>query len=325
MGGGPLISGDRFLVIGRAGMDLYPDPTGTKTEDAQRFVSALGGSSANIAAALTRLDAKAALVTCVSDDAVGRFARNALQNYGIDARYVRDVQGEYRNSLALAESRTDDFQSVIYRNLAADFQMSIEDVEAVDYGSFDALVTTGTVLAAEPSRGAAFRAFELARQHGLTLVFDIDYRPYSWTSAEEAAEIMSRSCSACDFIIGNDLEFDFVAGAKGAGLSKAKSLAKDDGKTVVYKRGEKGSLTLTADTEIDMGVFEVSPLKPVGAGDAFMGGFLASIAAGCDLAESVRRGSASAAIVVTRVGCAPAMPTAKELTDFLASNACTTD
>ena len=91
--------------------------------------------------------------------------------------------GEARNSLAVVETRVEDCQSVIYRNNAADFAMTAADVEAVDYAAFRRLITTGTVLAAEPSRSAAFRAFDLARAAGLPLIFDIDYRPYSWPSA----------------------------------------------------------------------------------------------------------------------------------------------
>jgi len=177
------LSGRNLLVIGRAGMDLYPDPPGTRTEDAARFVSHLGGSSANIAVALAKLGCRASLVTCVSDDAIGRFCLNELDRYGVDRRHIRSVGGEARNSLAVVETRVIDHQSVIYRNGAADFAMTVADVEALDYAAYSALITTGTVLAAEPSRSAAFRAFDLARAAGLPLIFDIDYRPYTWPSA----------------------------------------------------------------------------------------------------------------------------------------------
>ena len=69
----------------------------------------------------------------VSDDAVGRFCVNKLQHYGVDAPHVSRSGGEARNSLALYESRVDGHQSVIYRNGAADFEMTVADVEAVDY------------------------------------------------------------------------------------------------------------------------------------------------------------------------------------------------
>ena len=78
------------LVIGRAGMDLYADPPGTAIEEATRFTTALGGSSANIAVALTRAGGKAALLTCVSDDAVGRFCLAQLDHYGIDRASKND-------------------------------------------------------------------------------------------------------------------------------------------------------------------------------------------------------------------------------------------
>ena len=318
------LSRNAFVVIGRAGMDFYPDPPGTKSEEATRFVSHLGGSSANIAVAITKHDGQASLVTCVSDDAVGRFCINQLTRYGVDSTHVRAVAGEFRNSLAVSESRVEDHQTVIYRNGAADFQMNSQDVEAIDYSRFGALITTGTVLAAEPSRSAAFEAFERARDSGLVLIFDIDYRPYSWASAEEAQSVYSRAGELCDIIIGNDVEFGFMAGSYDKGLQKARELAHGSASIVVYKMGEKGAITITSDEEIHTGIYPVEALKPTGAGDSFLGGFVASLAANYGLKESVLRGSACASIVVSRVGCAPAMPTKTELADFLSTHSAPT-
>jgi 5-dehydro-2-deoxygluconokinase len=314
------IKGKRFLVIGRAGMDFYPDPPGTRTEEATQFVACLGGSSANIAVALVKHGAQAALVTRVSDDAIGRFATNQLTRYGVDHRHVTPVGGEARNSLAVVETRVEDHQSVIYRNGAADFAMTIDDVSAVDYESYDALITTGTVLAAKPSRSAAFHAFDLARAAGVPLIFDIDYRPYSWPSAEVAAEVYSRAAALCDVIIGNDVEFGFMAGAYDKGLEKARELARSSAQIVVYKMGEAGAITLTPTGEFRTGIYPVTALKPTGAGDSFMGGFIAALADGHTLHDAVLRGSACASIVVARVGCAPAMPGTAELDEFLAGH-----
>lgn len=312
------LRGQRFLIIGRAGMDFYADPPGTRLEEATRFTTALGGSSANIAAGLTRLGCKAALVTRVSDDAVGRFCLNQLDHYGIDRRFVRTVGGEARNSLAVVETRLENTQSVIYRNNAADFAMCAEDVEGIPYDEFSALVTTGTVLAAEPSRSATFDAFKRARDAGLPLIFDVDYRPYSWASAEEASEVYSRAAALCDVIIGNDVEFGFMAGQGKDGLAKARDLVREGAGIVVYKMGELGAITITKDSETRTGIFATEALKPTGAGDSFMAGFLAALAQDRPLAEAVTRGSAAAAMVVARVGCAPAMPTQVELDQFIA-------
>jgi len=72
--------------------------------------------------------------------------------------------------------------------------------------------------------------------------------------------------------------------------------------------------------EFSKGIFEVKPLKPTGAGDAFMGGLIGSLLNDYSIEESVEIGSAAAAIVVTKVGCAPAMPLQNEIEDFMKSN-----
>lgn len=310
------LAGNRFVIIGRAGMDFYPDPPGTKTEEATHFFACLGGSSANIGVAITKLGGSADLVTCVSDDAIGRFALNELDKYRVGRSHVRSVGGEARNSLAVVESRIEDHQSVIYRNGAADFQMTAADLEAVDYSQYDALITTGTVFAAEPSRSAAFRGFELAKAAGLPLIFDIDYRPYSWPSAQVAADVYSRAGEMCDMIVGNDVEFGFMAGDYDRGLDKARDLVAAGAKLAIYKMGEKGAIAITPDAEITTGIFPTRALKPTGAGDSFMGGLVSGLAAGLSVRDAVLQGAACAAIVVARVGCAPAMPTAQELADF---------
>lgn len=309
-----------FLVIGRVGMDLTPTPIDTRTEEAGQMMVAMGGSSANIAAGLSKLGCKAALLTCVSDDSVGRYCLNQLDHYGIDRRHVTSIAGESRTSLAVYETRTEDHQSVIYRNNAADFQMTTAEVEAVDYARFGALITTGTVFAAEPSRSAAFRALDLARAAGLTVIFDVDYRPYSWPSATVAQEVLSRAAEMSDIIIGNDEEFGFMAGDFARGLDKARSLAASGAEIVVYKLGPQGAVTFCQGAEIRTGIFPVTAVKPTGAGDSFLAGMMASLAEGRPLREAILRGSACASIVVAKAGCAPAMPFTPELEAFLATH-----
>ncbi|MBC6437699.1 MAG: 5-dehydro-2-deoxygluconokinase [Rhodobacteraceae bacterium] len=302
-------------------MDLYADPPGDRIENSTAFIAALGGSSANIAVGLRRQGVDTALVTCVSDDAVGRFCLGQLDAYGVDRCFVRTVGGAARNSLAVVETRGDDTQSVIYRNGAADLEMTEADVIPLPYSDFAALVTSGTVLASEPSRSACFRALECARCAGLPCIFDVDYRPYSWASAEETSDIYSRTAAMCDVIIGNDVEFGFMAGDYDQGLAKARSLVAKGARIVIYKMGEKGAVTITPAGETRTGIYLTGALKPTGAGDAFMAGLLAGLVAGLPLSDAVARGSATAAIVVSRAGCAQAMPTSDELLQFMASHA----
>jgi 5-dehydro-2-deoxygluconokinase len=323
---GKLMSSDRiqknnFLVLGRAGMDLYADPPGTETEHAARFTSALGGSSANTAAGITRLGGAASLVSAVSDDAIGRFTLNELKKYGIKSDDVAIVSGEARNSLALVETRSENCQSVIYRNGAADFQVTKEHVRGIDLAPFGALILTGTCLAMQPLRGASLALIQRAIEADLPVILDIDYRPYSWVSRTEAAAICNEAAQLSDIIVGNDEEFALLAGEAGDSLMKAAEYASRPDRIIVHKMGERGAVTFADGKSFETGIFKVAALKPTGAGDAFLASFCASLAEGRSVETSVCRGSAAAAIVVTKVGCAPAMPTLAELEDFMLNHA----
>ena len=140
------IKRNSYVVLGRVGMDLFAN-TGIAIEDATTFNADMGGSSANIAAGIVKLGGQASLVTRVSDDAVGRFCVGKLKHYGVGCEYVIPQGGEARNSLAVYETRVEGHQSVIYRNGAADFEMTVADVEAVDYSKFGALIAAGPVFA----------------------------------------------------------------------------------------------------------------------------------------------------------------------------------
>ncbi len=311
------IKANNFVVVGRVGMDLFTH-AGDGIEETTDLMVGMGGSSANIAAGIVKLGGSSALVTRVSDDAIGRYCVGQLKRYGVDDTHVTYIGDEYRTSLAMYESRVKDHQTVIYRNGAADFQMSKDDVVAVDYSKFGALITAGTVFASEPSRSATFHAFDLARSAGLPIIFDVDYRPYSWPSPQVAEDVLTRAAEASDMIVGNDEEFGFMAGGIEKGLAKAKELSETSSALVVYKMGHEGAITFAKGEEIRTGIYPVEALKPTGAGDSFMAGLVTSIADGHDLKTSILRGSACASVTVSRPGCAPAMADTATLTKFLA-------
>lgn len=208
---------NRFVALGRVGLDLYADPPGTKIEDTPRFTAAIGGSAGNIAVPLARQGARAALLTRVSDDAVGRYCVAELTRYGVDTEYVFAEGGGVRTSLAVTETRAVGCQALLYRNRAADFTLTKADVAAVYFAVSAGLVVTGTGLAAEPSRSAATHAMAQAKTAGAIVVLDLDYRAYSWTSAGEAASVCRAFAAQADVVIGNDEEFGLLAGGIAGG------------------------------------------------------------------------------------------------------------
>jgi 5-dehydro-2-deoxygluconokinase len=254
----------------------------------------------------------------VSDDAVGRYCLAELQRFGVDTTHVGAVGGQTRNSLAVTETVAQGCQVVLYRNGAADFALAAEDVAPVDFHSAAALIITGTALAAQPSRAATDAAIAAARQAGALVVLDVDYRAYSWASEAEAAEVCLAAARSSDIVIGNDDEFGLLAGGHAKGRALAERLARQGAVFIVYKRGADGATTFTPDFSFDSGIFPVTAQKPMGAGDGFMGGLMAGLAQGHPLEAAVKRGSATAAIIVAGIGCAPASPDTATLDQFLA-------
>lgn len=323
----------RFLSVGRAGLDLYPEPIGTKTKDATSFSADLGGSAGNIAVALAKLGKNASLVSVLSADPVGVFTKTRLEYYGVDTDYLRFADAEHerlaRNSLAVAETRPDDAEVVIYRNEAADLLLRTEDVVSLDYKGTAALIVTGTALSANPSRDAVFAAARQANADGCPVVFDVDYRRDAWQSTEDAARVARAFVTLCDIVIGNDDEFDVLAiDLDQDGMTYATDLAVDVS-LILYKQGIAGCQTIYLDKQIHekqsvtilkYGIFNVTIAKPFGAGDSFMGALLAALHSGRALDDAVVRAAAAAAIVVSRPGCASAMPDKGTIDSFMAQN-----
>lgn len=309
-----------IIIVGRAGLDLYPLPDGVKTAEATHFVSDMGGSAGNIAAALAQRGIQAGLMSCLSTDPAGDFVMAKLAALSIDARLVERSTGLARTSLALAESRTSDCEVVIYRNDAADLHLDAGQFSALLEHPHKALVITGTALSAGNSRRLLLEQAGQLAESGLPLILDIDYRITAWPDEIEAAEIYRKILPHLSLLVGNDEEFEVLANGTGLdGLSYARNLA-SDGLAILYKMGASGCRILAPQLDRAVGIYPVQPLKPFGAGDAFLGNFLAGVLEGQDVAEAVQTGAAAAAYVVTKRGCASAMPDTKTLHNFMDSH-----
>src|SRR5258707_13292989 len=187
-------------VLGRVGYDLYAVEPGRPLAEVEHFSRHLGGSSANIAVGLSRLGRRVAILSSVGDDGLPDYLISFLDKEGVDARRVTRVAG-YGTSLCLTEvSPPDRFPQVFYRYKPADSQVQVGEAELALVRSARMFVTNGTSLCASPSRESTTRALEAARAAGVRTVLDVDYRPSSWTSAEEAGTAARTEPSSGEFV-----------------------------------------------------------------------------------------------------------------------------
>src|ERR671933_476793 len=104
-----------IITMGRVSVDLYPEQIGVPLAEVKTFAKSLGGSATNVAVAAARLGHRSAVITKVGDDGFGPYVRAALEQFGVDARWV-GTDPDLRTPLAFCEIfPPDDFPLLFYR------------------------------------------------------------------------------------------------------------------------------------------------------------------------------------------------------------------
>jgi len=322
------------ICLGRLAVDLYAQQVGARLEDAATFAKYLGGSSANIAFGCARLGLQAAMLTRVGDDHMGRFLTETLANEGCDVSHVRIDRERLTGLVLLGIKDRDTFPLVFYRENCADMAVDGQDFDDAFIASSKALLITGTHLSTEQVNRTSRRALDHARRHDVRTVLDIDYRPVLWGLAAKAdgetrfvandgvSAHLQRLLPLFDLVIGTEEEFCIAGGEATLAASLAAVRAVTPA-TLVVKRGPLGCQIVGHDVPaslddlpIQRGV-DVEVLNVLGAGDAFAAGFLSGWLRDAPLDDCARIANACGALVVSRHGCAPAMPTPAELDYFV--------
>ena len=297
------------LVVGRAGLDLYPQPSGSKTKLAESFASDVGGSGGNIAIAMKRSGGNIGLISALSDDPVGSFVKNRLIAEGIDIHLLQTTRGNERTSLAIAEERPTDCEVVIYRNNPADLQIVFDkNVELAILNSSN-LVVTGTSLIDEHSRKQVLKMMSHATKNDCKVWLDLDYRHWNWPDEGSTRSAYQKAEKLSDVIVGNEEEFKILN--DDLNIQVKECISKN--KIMILKKGENGCTLFSGNCTLKTGIYKSKIMKPYGSGDAFLGNLIMNYMAFGDWKKAVEAGSAAAAIVVSKKGCASAMPSNKEI------------
>ena len=326
-------AGRRFdlACLGRLAVDLYAQQVGARLEDVSTFAKYLGGSSANIAFGAARLGLRAAMVSRVGDEQMGRFLVETLQREGCDTSMVQ-VDPERLTALAILGLKDrDTFPLLFYRENCADMAIAADGIAEDFIADCRALLITGTHLSQPGVRAASTRALACAARHGTLRVLDIDYRPVLWGLTQrgdgQTRFVANASVTASlqemlpqfDLLIGTEEEFVIAGGVPGDLLASLRRVREITPAALVVKLGPLGCCLVAGavparldDAPTSAGE-RVEVLNVLGAGDAFAAGLLTGFLRGEEFAAAARLANACGAIVVSRHACAPAMPTPAEL------------
>ncbi|MGV8865033.1 MAG: bifunctional 5-dehydro-2-deoxygluconokinase/5-dehydro-2-deoxyphosphogluconate aldolase [Pseudomonas sp.] len=322
-----------LICLGRLGVDLYAQQVGARLEDVSSFAKYLGGSSANIAFGTARLGLKSAMLSRVGDDHMGRFLLESLVREGCDVSGVK-VDPERLTALVLLGLKDrETFPLVFYRENCADMALRSEDVSEALIASSKALLITGTHFSTDQVFKASSQALDYAEKHNVKRILDIDYRPVLWGLAgksdgetrfvadQKVSQHVQRILPRFDLVVGTEEEF-LMAGGSSDLLSALRTVRGLTAATLVVKLGPQGCTVIHGviparleDSAIYPGV-RVEVLNVLGAGDAFMSGYLKGWLNDASDERCCQLANACGGLVVSRHACAPAMPTPAEL-DYL--------
>ena len=322
------------ITIGRASVDLYGQQIGSRLEDIASFAKSVGGCPANIAIGTGRLGLKSALITRVGDEQMGRFIREQLTREGVATNGIATDPKRLTALVLLAVEEEGVSPMIFYRSDCADMALSEDDIDEAFVASARAIVVTGTHFSREQSDAAQRKAIRIAKANGGKVVFDIDYRPNLWGLAGHAEGferyVKSDRVSGqlktvlpdCDLIVGTEEEIMIASGADDV-LGALKAIRSLSAATIVLKRGAKGCIVYEGpiSDNLEDGIvgkgFPIEVFNVLGAGDAFMSGFLRGWLGGESLATAATWANACGAFAVSRLLCSPEYPTWEEMQFFL--------
>ena len=317
------------ICLGRAAVDLYGQQSGGRFEDVQSFAKSLGGSSGNLAVGLARLGLRSAMLTRVGDEAMGRFVRERLAHEGVDVSHVRTDPERLTGLVLLGIAGGGAYPHIFFREHCADMGLAAGDFDAAWIASGRALAVTGTHLSTPSTRAAVLQAMRWARDARRRVVLDIDYRPVLWGLAGAGAgehryvadarvtSTLQECLPHCDLVVGTEEEIRIAGGSEDTATA-LRAIHDRTAAVVVLKRGAAGCVVHEpGHAAREAPGFPVEIQNVLGAGDAFLAGLLAGWLQGEPWTRCAQLGNACGALVVSRHGCSPAMPSRVELDEYL--------
>ncbi|MDG6095010.1 5-dehydro-2-deoxygluconokinase [Acetobacter sp. AN02] len=322
------------IAIGRSSVDIYGQQIGGRLEDMASFSKGVGGCPANIAIGTSRLGLRSGLITRVGNENFGRFIREQLAREGVSVDGIVTDPDRLTALAILGVRDKDTFPLLFYRTDCADAALNEEDIDPAFIERAKVVLVSGTHFARSASAVAQRKAMRIARKAGGRVAIDVDYRPNLWGLADigegesryvrsgEVTSLLMSVLPECDLIVGTEEELHIAGGSEDT-LTAIRNIRAVSGGTIVCKRGPMGCVVFEGDIpdDIEKGVkgagFPIEVYNTLGAGDAFMSGFLRGWIRGEPLTECCTYANACGAFAVSRLLCSQEIPTWEELQYFL--------
>jgi ribokinase len=304
-------SKDRVVVVGSFNTDLMARtpqlPAAGETILGDLFRMGPGGKGSNQAIAIARLGITARFVGCLGTDVFGDLAQSALSDEGVDTSFVKRTTDFHTGAALIVVNEVSGENWIIVVPGANDHLLP-EDICAAPGCLEEASVL---LLQLEIPLPTVERAAQLGGEKGLRVILN----------PAPAQPLPGSLLARVDILTPNETELERLTNRRARTLveveAAARALLLQGPGAVVVTLGANGALCVTAEEVRHFPGYTVETVDTTGAGDSFSGALAAALAAGSHLEDAIKFANAAAALSVTRVGTAPAMPTLAEVRAFL--------
>jgi 2-dehydro-3-deoxygluconokinase len=275
------------------------------------FALGIGGAEGNVAIALARLGTPVRWVGRVGADPIGRRVLRELRAEGIEV--VGIVDPDAATGIMVKEQRTADATRVqYYRAGSAGSRLNPEDLAGAGIANASLLHVTGITPALSASaRAAVHEAIAIASGAGVPVSFDINHRVALWQ--EDPAPVYREIAAESDIVFAGDDEARILFPDAKTPLALAHAVAELGPRQVVIKLGEAGCVAVVDGVEYQRSAVPIRAVDTVGAGDAFVAGYLAELLAGLPIGDRLTTAVTLGAFACLNSGDWEGFPTRDEL------------
>lgn len=283
-----------------------------------------GGAPCNVLAILSKLGYKTGFIGKVGNDGFGKLLKSTLEDEGISTNGLV-LSDEYNTTAAFVHLDENGERSFsFYRNMGADEMLTEEEIN-VDMIKNSKIFHFGTLsMTKNPAKSATKKAVDIARENGVLVSFDPNYRPALWKDEDLAKEAIEYGLSKCDILKISDNELELITNINDVNEAIIEIKNKYNIKLILVTLGEKGSMYWYNNCIGYRRGFEGNVVDTTGAGDTFHGALLSKIVDKdlkniniAYLDKALDFANAAGSVIVGRKGSLKSMPTLDEINDVL--------
>lgn len=316
------------LCVGEALVDFLPEQAGKAVHEVSRWTRCTGGSLANVAVGLSRLNARSGLVSVVGEDEFGTFLCQSLAQEGVDISHVRRTQEGKTGLVFISLSETGERTFAFYRTMSAELFLDDRDLDRSLIGSTRVLHCGTNSLLYRDAQNAVLSMVKQAAGLGKIVSCDPNVRLHLWQEPRELKALLQEILPYCTVVKLSEEELEFVTGQRQPEEALA-ALQRMGVLLPIVTLGDKGAVVLYQERLVRVSSPKVSVVDTTGAGDGFMAGFLFGLTrifadrgelerAGVgEIRELAAFGCAVGARVVTQLGAVKGLPRLREVEDQL--------